>query len=68
MNPEKKSPVEIKTDHVDQLEKLARLRDQGILTEEAFNEQKARILLPCQASSKNSAALVKGVRALAKHI
>ena len=31
-------------DQFDQLQKLAKLKDQGVLTQEEFDEQKARIL------------------------
>lgn len=36
--------VEIKTSDLDQLEKLAELKEKGIITEEEFNAKKKQIL------------------------
>lgn len=42
--PAAASPAGLSPDAMDQLKKLADLRAQGVLTEEEFNVQKARIL------------------------
>lgn len=40
----KSSVVETKIDFVDQLERLAKLKDNGIITQEEFNQQKEKLL------------------------
>ena len=42
--PEPAAPAPPPPDPIEELKQLAELRQQGILTEEEFNEQKARLL------------------------
>ncbi len=42
--PQGQAPAENKDDSLEQLKKLAELRDSGILTEEEFQKQKAKLL------------------------
>lgn len=50
--------------NLDRLEQLARLRDQGALTEAEFEEQKARLLDADQPKARNSTWLLLGGAAL----
>lgn len=46
---------------IEKLEKLSELKDKGLITQEEFNEQKAKLLAPSKKTQKNNKKIVKYV-------